>query len=107
VLAIWLVGAARAARDRRAYGSSLCPRQNSPPAGSKDSGLIHSGAGGYFTEMPEKDFPEQLERLRVTGVKRAKIKIGAGSQSDSERVSIARKVLGEHHRRCERQLHVR
>jgi D-galactarolactone cycloisomerase len=52
-------------------------------------------SGGYFTEMPEKDFPEQLERLRVTGVKRAKIKIGAGPQSDGERVSIARKVLGE------------
>ena len=52
-------------------------------------------SGGYFTEMSEKDFPEQLERLRVTGVKRVKIKIGAGSQSDSERVSIARKVLGD------------
>jgi len=52
-------------------------------------------SGGYFTEMPEKDFPEQLERLRVTGVKRVKIKIGAGSQSDSERVSIARNLLGD------------
>ncbi len=44
----------------------------------------------------EKDFPEQLERLRLTGIERAKIKIGAGSQSDRERVSIARKVLGDH-----------
>jgi D-galactarolactone cycloisomerase len=52
-------------------------------------------SGGYFTEMSEKDFPEQLERLQVTGVKRVKIKIGAGSQSDSERVSLARKVLGD------------
>ena len=48
-----------------------------------------------FTEEPEKDFPEQLERLRVSGVKRAKIKIGAGPQCDRERVSIARKVLGD------------
>ena len=52
-------------------------------------------SGGYFTEEPEKDFPEQLERLRVSGVKRAKIKIGAGPQCDRERVSIARKVLGD------------
>ena len=52
-------------------------------------------SGGYFTETPEKDFPEQLERLRLTGVKRAKIKIGADPQSDRERVSIARKVLGD------------
>jgi D-galactarolactone cycloisomerase len=52
-------------------------------------------SGGYFTEEPEKDFPEQPERLRVSGVKRAKIKIGAGPQCDRERVSIARKVLGD------------
>jgi D-galactarolactone cycloisomerase len=25
-------------------------------------------AGGYFTETPEKDFPEQLERLGLNGV---------------------------------------
>ena len=37
----------------------------------------------------------QTERLRVSGVKRAKIKIGAGPQCDRERVSIARKVLGD------------
>jgi D-galactarolactone cycloisomerase len=42
-------------------------------------------SGGYFTETPEKHFPEQLERLRLTGVKRAKIKIGAYLQSDRER----------------------
>ena len=35
-------------------------------------------SGGYFTATPEKDFPAQLERLRVAGIKRAKIKIGAG-----------------------------
>jgi D-galactarolactone cycloisomerase len=52
-------------------------------------------SGGYFTEAPEKDFPEQLERLRVSGVKRAKIKIGASPRCDRERVSIARKVLGD------------
>jgi D-galactarolactone cycloisomerase len=50
-------------------------------------------SGGYFTEAP--DFPEQLERLRVSGVKRAKIKIGASPRCDRERVSIARKVLGD------------
>jgi D-galactarolactone cycloisomerase len=52
-------------------------------------------SGGYFTEEPEKDFPEQLERLRVSGVKRAKIKIGASPRCDRERVSIARKLLGD------------
>src|SRR5262249_51645561 len=52
-------------------------------------------SGGYFTETPEKDFPAQLERLRVTGIKRAKIKIGAGPRSDRERAAIARKVLGD------------
>ena len=52
-------------------------------------------SGGYFTEKPEKELPEQLERLRVSGVKRAKIKISAGPQCDRERVSIARKVLGD------------
>jgi hypothetical protein len=40
----WLSGWRRpAARDRPACGSSLCPRQNSPSAGRKASGLIHSG----------------------------------------------------------------
>src|SRR6478672_742193 len=39
-------------------------------------------SGGYFTEKPEKDFPEQLERLRLKGVQGAKIKIGAGALSD-------------------------
>jgi D-galactarolactone cycloisomerase len=52
-------------------------------------------SGGYFTETPEKDFPEQLERLRLKGAQRAKIKIGAGPRSDRERGAIARKVLGD------------
>jgi D-galactarolactone cycloisomerase len=63
--------------------------------GSARDRLPIYASGGYFTETPEKDFPEQLERLRLKGVQRAKIKIGAGPQSDRERVSTARKVLGD------------
>jgi D-galactarolactone cycloisomerase len=56
-------------------------------------------SGGYFTETPEKDFPEQLERLRLNGVERAKAASGvillASTNSPMEVVqSSARMIRG-------------
>lgn len=52
-------------------------------------------SGGYLTEKPAADFVPQIEAMAAAGYKKVKIKIGLGPDSDAERLSIARKILGD------------
>jgi D-galactarolactone cycloisomerase len=52
-------------------------------------------SGGYLTEQPDVDFPQQLDWLRAAGARAAKIKIGLGPRSDAARVLTARRALGD------------
>jgi D-galactarolactone cycloisomerase len=50
---------------------------------------------GYFTDNPKIGIEEQLARIALDDFVGVKIKIGAGIKSDIERVSAARKCIGD------------
>lgn len=52
-------------------------------------------SGGYVTETPREDFRPQMEQMAAAAYPAVKIKIGLGPDSDEERVTIAREVLGK------------
>lgn len=51
--------------------------------------------GGYLTRGPASRYEQQLEAIVAKNLPIAKIKIGLGPASDEERVSIARRYLGD------------
>jgi D-galactarolactone cycloisomerase len=50
---------------------------------------------GYFTENPKSEIENQLSKLKPDAFVGVKIKAGAGTDSDVERVRAARKAIGD------------
>lgn len=51
-------------------------------------------SGGYLTENPDADYPEQVARLAAVRAGAVKIKIGVSPRSDEQRVKAVREAVG-------------
>ncbi|WP_108658717.1 mandelate racemase/muconate lactonizing enzyme family protein [Acuticoccus kandeliae] len=62
--------------------------------GKRVDTVSYYASGGYLTETPTPDFAPQIEAMAKAGYPAVKIKIGVSPDSDVERVSTAREILG-------------
>jgi D-galactarolactone cycloisomerase len=78
-----------------AMGKTLGVPAHDLMGGRRSESLACYATTGYFTDDPKGDVEAQLASLNHSDFAGYKIKIGAGIQSDIERVRAARKAVGD------------